>query len=118
MRSMDSHTIESELIKLLKLTAEEFAISKLKHETCSSYVNKELEEIKQTIALKLDKAEGDKLLSSIQKIQKVLNMDNSDEIERTIKIANKLVGVVLSIIGGVTIASAAIYAVIKMIMHV
>ena len=94
---MDSSTIERELINLLKLTSEQFAIIRTKHEACSMNVDKELDELKVLIKTKFDKEEGDKLILEIDKIKKTLKFDNSENIERNFSIMNNVINYIIII---------------------
>lgn len=111
---MDSNTIERELISLLKMTSEQFAIIRTKHDICTQNVDKELDELKTLIKNKFDKEDGDKLILEIDKIKKILKFDNSENIGRNLGIMNNIINYIVYTIAII----ATIAGVITGILHI
>lgn len=110
---MDNNTIERELINLLKMTSEQFAVIRTKHESCTANVNKELDELKTLIKLKFDKEDGDKLIKEIDKIKKILKVDNSENVGRNFSIMNSVINYITYTIAIISILSGVIVGILK-----
>lgn len=112
---MDNTTIERELINLLKMTSEQFATIRTKHESCSSNVSKELDTLKEIIKDKFDKEDGDKLITEIDKIKRILKVDNSENVERNFNIMNIIINYIVYTIAIITVISGIIIGIGKII---
>ena len=112
MSTLDNREIEHELLSLLKMSTEQLAIIKTKHEVCSTNVGKELEAFKIILKTKFDKEDGDELIKEIDKIKKILKVDNSDNIERNFNILNSVVNYIVYSIAIITVLSGVIVGIL------
>ncbi len=110
---MDNRTIEQELLSLLKMSTEQIAIMKTKHESCSMNVAKELEDFKSTLKIKFDKKDGDALIIEIDRIKKILKVDNSDNVARNFNIMNMVINYIMYTIAIISIISGVIFGIGK-----
>jgi hypothetical protein len=112
---VDRGFIEKELIELLKTTSQEFAVIKNNHEHCSSRMVNELNRLESIVHRKFDKKDGEEVISQLNKIKSILNLDNSTRVKNGIGFMTEVVNIILIIIGMLSVAIGIIVGIIKII---
>ena len=106
-------TIESELVNLINSTVREIATLSAMSNACRDNVNEKLTYILNTLKNKYDKEDAERLISEIELIKDVLNLNDHTRLKRGISISSEIVNIVFIVLGTLTILSGLIWTIIR-----
>ena len=105
--------IESELVNLINSTVREIATLTAVSASCREHVNEKLTYILDTLKTKYDKEDAERLITEIELIKDVLNMNDHTRLKRGISVSSDIVNISLIVLGALTFLSGLIWTIMR-----